>query len=199
MQRPLPLRPKRVARPKKTVRRKRPKGRGLAAPPRSARRIRQPVKRLSARATDGCVLEIAVVERQGSRGDVVQSVIVAETADSSHSIRGSARRREGNRFRRQPLVLDEKTARTLAALGHPQRLKLLAALLKGPAIYRALARATELKVGPLYHHINQLRLTGLILPKERNLYELTKAGRSVAMLAGAIGVLGKHGRLRRVH
>lgn len=54
-------------------------------------------------------------------------------------------------------------------------------MLEGPATYRALQKVTKLKAGPLYHHVNQLRLGGLILPKERDLYELTRGGRNLVL------------------
>jgi DNA-binding HxlR family transcriptional regulator len=75
---------------------------------------------------------------------------------------------------------------TLAATGHVARLTILRLLLTGPATYQAVRHATKLKPGPLYHHINQLRLAGLILPKQRDLYELTRAGRNLLLLAMAM-------------
>lgn len=74
----------------------------------------------------------------------------------------------------------------LAAAGHTARLTMLRLLLTGPATYQAVRRATKLKPGPLYHHINQLRLAGLILPKQRDLYELTRAGRNLVLVSMAI-------------
>jgi predicted transcriptional regulator len=67
------------------------------------------------------------------------------------------------------------------ALGHVQRMKVIRKLLDGPATYQALKRLTKLKPGPLYHHVNQLRLAGLILPRQRDLYELTRAGRNMVL------------------
>ena len=86
----------------------------------------------------------------------------------------------------------------LAAAGHAVRLRMLGQLLTGPATYRAIKGATKLKPGPLYHHINQLRLAGLILPKQRDLYELTRAGRNVALIVGALSKLGTDKRRRPV-
>jgi predicted transcriptional regulator len=67
------------------------------------------------------------------------------------------------------------------ALGHVQRMRIIRKLLEGPTTYQALKRLTKLKAGPLYHHVNQLRLAGLILPKQRDLYELTRAGRNAVL------------------
>ncbi|MBI4717811.1 MAG: winged helix-turn-helix transcriptional regulator [Planctomycetes bacterium] len=69
-----------------------------------------------------------------------------------------------------------------AAAGHPQRATILRMLLDGPATYRALRRVTRAKAGPLYHHINQLRLAGLLRPKQRDLYELTRGGRNLLLV-----------------
>ena len=91
-----------------------------------------------------------------------------------------------------------QTCRSLAAMGHAQRAKLMAKLLEGPATYRALQKVTGLKAGPLYHHVNQLRLAGLILPKQRDLYELTRGGRNLILAALAAGSLIRDKRRRPV-
>lgn len=68
----------------------------------------------------------------------------------------------------------------LAALAHPQRVEILLKLLAGEATHQSLAKATGLKAGPLYHHLRELRMTGLIGPKVRDLYVLTpKGGRAI--------------------
>lgn len=82
------------------------------------------------------------------------------------------------------------------ALGHVQRMRIIRKLLDGPAIYQALKHLTKLKPGPLYHHINQLRLAGLILPKQRDLYELTRAGRNMAMGIMVLAPLTQDSRRR---
>jgi len=63
-------------------------------------------------------------------------------------------------------------------------------------IYRSLQQLTKLKAGPLYHHINQLRLAGLILPKQRDLYELSRSGRNLIMTVMALGSLVRDRRRR---
>ncbi len=90
------------------------------------------------------------------------------------------------------------TCRAFAAVGHPTRAKLLGKLVEGPATYRALQTATKLAAGPLYHHINQLRLTGLILPKPRDLYELTRGGRNLVVTMAALEPLLRDSRRRPV-
>lgn len=78
------------------------------------------------------------------------------------------------------------------------RLKILLKLLEGPATYRGMQKTTKLKAGPLYHHINQLRLSGLILPKQRDLYELTRGGRNLMLIAMAAAPLIADSRRRPV-
>lgn len=87
--------------------------------------------------------------------------------------------------------LSERSCAALAAVGHVQRAKILRKLLEGPVTYQALQKHMQLKAGPLYHHISELRLTGLMLPKQRDLYEITRGGRNlilgVMVLAPMVG------------
>jgi len=73
---------------------------------------------------------------------------------------------------------------------------MLVKLLEGPSTYRGLHRITGLKAGPLYHHINQLRLAGLLRPKQRDLYDLTRGGRNVILGALTLTKLAKDKRAR---
>ena len=91
-----------------------------------------------------------------------------------------------------------RLAEVLAAVGSRHRLGLLLKLLDGPATYAGLRKATKLKAGPLYHHIAQLRLAGLIGPKERDLYELTRGGRNVVLVALTLPALARDRRARPV-
>jgi predicted transcriptional regulator len=87
-------------------------------------------------------------------------------------------------------------AGVLSALGSTHRVRILAKLLEGPATYRALQKVTRLKAGPLYHHISQLRMAGLIGPKQRDLYELTRGGRNLLLVALAMPGLARDSRTR---
>ncbi len=89
-------------------------------------------------------------------------------------------------------------SRTLAALAHASRAAIVVKLLEGPANYRALQKVTGMKAGPLYHHVNQLRIAGLILPKERDVYGLTRGGRNVILGALALTRLAGDRRARPV-
>ncbi len=73
----------------------------------------------------------------------------------------------------------------LDAAASTHRLAILELLLGGPATYQHLQKTTGLKVGPLYHHVNQLRAAGLIGPKERDLYWLTQSGRILVLVLQA--------------
>ncbi len=84
----------------------------------------------------------------------------------------------------------------MGALASRHRVKLMLKLLEGPATYAALRRAARLQAGPLYHHVAQLRTAGLVMPKERDLYELTRAGRNVLLVAAALSGLAVDKRQR---
>lgn len=77
----------------------------------------------------------------------------------------------------------------LAGVAHPQRLAILAELIRGPASYRQLVKATGQASGPLYHHVSKLRLAGMVRPAERDLYELTAFGEDLLMALMAVGRL----------
>jgi len=82
--------------------------------------------------------------------------------------------------------LSNRTTEAVAAAGHPVRAKLLLKLLDGPGTYQALKRVSKLDPGPLYFHIGQLRTSGLIMPKQRDLYELTRGGRNLILALMAV-------------
>ncbi len=77
----------------------------------------------------------------------------------------------------------DRLAATFSALGHPARLQILFLLAEGSATHQHLSKATGLKAGPLYHHIRELREIGLLAPRSRDLYLLTKKGERVAQAA----------------
>jgi len=93
-------------------------------------------------------------------------------------------------------VRQAELAAVLAALGSPHRLRIMLKLLEGAATYRTLQKMAGLQAGPLYHHISHLRLAGLIGPKQRDLYELTRAGRDVLLAALLLGPLSRDRRRR---
>ncbi len=133
------------------------------------------------RNNDGCGVAIVVGEQ--TKGQWDEAVEQQQITSTKRAVGG------------KPGV-SATTCRALAGLGHPMRAKLMQKLLEGPAIYRTLARITKLKPGPLYHHINELRLAGLIRPKQRDLYELTRGGRNLILVAMAVGPLVRDSRRR---
>jgi len=140
----------------------------------------------------GCEVELRIRERSGKIRDTVERVVTHPAPALSGKRRGT-RQTSSNR---PPARLPTATTDAFAAIGHPQRARMLLALLSGPATYRAIQKTTKLKAGPLYHHINQLRLAGLIAPRQRDLYELTRGGRNLALLAIAASPLLKDTRRR---
>ena len=145
---------------------------------------------------EGCAMLVQIVERAGRERDEAKAV--CEFRSSLRSAGRGATGPRGTRHKaagRMPRISAE-TCGALAAVGHTQRATLLRKLLEGPATYRTLQRATKLKAGPLYHHVNHLRLAGLILPKQRDLYELTRGGRNLILAVMAVGGLIRDRRRR---
>lgn len=179
------------------------KRRAKAATPKSARRPRATrttrppstrnagVSKLLPKGDGGAVL-LELCERVGAKIDTAKGAWKASLGVDGLKRRPAPKRttesgkRGGSTAWRRRLDLTE-CSRALAAAGHEARVRMLATMLEGPATYQALCKATGLKAGPLYHHVNQLRLSGLVLPGERDLYELTRGGRNLilTMLAAA--------------
>ncbi len=148
------------------------------------------------RPPDGLGVVVGVVETVG--GQIDATVIARDRLGNLGPRRGAtgtsilAPARLGGSGSKSARLLGT----ALAAMGHPVRIKILTMLLDGPGVYRSLQKVTGLKPGPLYHHVNQLRLAGLIGPKQRDLYELTRAGRNLLMVTLALEPLLKDRRLR---
>lgn len=91
------------------------------------------------------------------------------------------------RLRRK--IRPERIAGLLNVMGSTHRIRVLMTLAGGGVTYQHLVKTTKLKAGPLYHHVNQLRLAGLVRPRERDLYEITPKGtRALLMAAGMAGM-----------
>ena len=139
------------------------------------------------RGLDGCAALLIVGEPVAGRRDLAQGSVTVRAAGAGATVgRGVSKSLAG------------RACAAFAALGHAARMVVLRKLLAGPATYRALQRATRMKAGPLYHHINQLRLAGLLLPKQRDLYELTRGGRNVLLAAAVIVAVAGDRRPRPV-
>ena len=147
---------------------------------------------------DACGARLELVERAGRECDRISGgceVQISLEAGGRASGRTDAKRGLGRAVGGLPRI-SAHTCRALAAAGHTQRAALLRKLLQGPATYRALQKVTKLKAGPLYHHVNHLRLAGLILPKQRDLYELTRGGRNLILTVMAMRPLIRDSRRR---
>ena len=136
---------------------------------------------------DGLGAMIVVGERVGGRWDENRQTIQWVQKGGSGAVPAGRSRSSINR-----------SVDALAAVAHVQRLTIMLKLLEGPATYAALRHATKLKAGPLYHHIGQLRLAGLILPKQRDLYELTRGGRNLMLAVAVIGPVTRDRRRRPI-
>lgn len=130
--------------------------------------------RLSTRLADGQTVDGKQVELTGA-------IRRAKQKAAGPAVRVPRRKSAARQIARG--IRPENVARLLAALAHPQRVRILLTLLDGEATHKKLARTTKLKAGPLYHHLRELRMAGLIGPKTRDLYTLTPAG-GRAILAG---------------
>ena len=87
-----------------------------------------------------------------------------------------------------------KLAETLAAAGHSHRLRILNALANGHADHQRLNQVTCLAPGPLYYHLRELQLSGLVQRSNRNVYELTRKGTTVTQTVLALWSLLKQQR-----
>jgi DNA-binding HxlR family transcriptional regulator len=210
-----PEKPGKTKKKAKSRARKRQSGaRGSGASQTAAKAAGRGAKRSAAtdvlaglKRADGCGVMLVVAEQAGAERDV---------ATAACEVRGFAQQAKqlAKKAARKPKAGAKKTAaskrneaggggrisprtcRVLAAVGHEQRARILRKLLEGPATYRSLQKLTKLKAGPLYHHVNQLRLSGLIMPKQRDLYELTRGGRNLILAVMAIGPLTRDVRRR---
>jgi len=146
--------------------------------------------------SDGCSATVEVVEIAGAEKDEGASSVTCAVAPVGGTKKGRKRAKGGAKPKGQRV--SAVTCRAMAAVGHEVRAKLLVKLLEGPATYKALKRVAKQEAGPLYHHISQLRLAGLILPKQRDLYELTRGGRNLILVVLAMSPLVRDRRRRPV-
>ena len=146
---------------------------------------------------EGCRADVRISERTSRERDDVAGKCEIVTAIGGNG-RGVGRVHGVSKAAMKLARWKHGVCRALGAAGHVQRGAILLKLLEGPATYRALQRVTKLKAGPLYHHVNQLRLAGLLLPKQRDLYELTRGGRNLILSVSALGKLINDRRRRPV-
>jgi hypothetical protein len=78
---------------------------------------------------------------------------------------------------------DESIAMLCSAMANPRRVAMLKAIFTGAGSYAALSETLGLKAGPLYHHVRELRLAGLLELAERDTYRLTEYGKYALLLA----------------
>lgn len=159
---------------------------GGSRTPAADRSARTPAggRRPRRRAQPGIEVELSIRETTEAGGDSAGCRMRLPANGAAALVRSHERRARGD------------TIEVWRVLGHAHRMRILGKLLAGPATYRSLQKATKLQAGPLYHHIAQLRLAGLILPKQRDLYELSRGGRNLVAIAHAAGKLVRDARRR---
>ena len=150
-------------------------------------RQRQPPGLRKLQQGDGCAAIVGVTEHAGRGWETASREFTALLPVASAGTKTLVSRH---------ITGLRRVCRALAAVGHLQRGKILLKLLEGPGTYQSLRAVTGLKAGPLYHHVNQLRLAGLVLPKQRDLYELTRGGRNLIVAAMALEPLTQDTRRR---
>ena len=77
-------------------------------------------------------------------------------------------------------------ARAMNAMGHPQRVALLQAMLTGAGSHAELRERTGLKAGPMYHHLRELRLAGFLEDGPRDVYRLTRRAQDLFWVVLAV-------------
>ncbi len=82
---------------------------------------------------------------------------------------------------------NEQIARWMSALAHPQRVAIVKAVFCGAVNYGDLRERVPLKAGPMYHHLRELRLAGVLTVGTRDVYQLTPIGRNLLIVACSIG------------
>ncbi len=182
---------------RRPARRRKQESAGERRPPRRAARAGAfPAGTAKLGREGGCAATIIIVERAGRRVDKVINIVKVPPGATGSGQRTAGGRRVAPGSGRGAGEVPRPVCQAFSTLGHVLRAKIVRKLLEGPATYQALKRLTKLKVGPLYHHVNQLRLAGIILPKQRDLYELTRGGRNLILVAMALGRLTRDLRRR---
>ena len=159
--------------------------------PSQRRLLEARVRRLLA-YRDGPAALLALADQAEPRSEPVSAVVGIGRRRPVNKVQSSGRRPQAVKALDTPATVRaalERTCEAMSALGHPHRAAMMAKLMEGPQSYRTLQQAMGLKAGPLYHHIRQLRLGGLILPKHRDWYAHTQAGRNLVMVMMALASL----------
>ena len=88
---------------------------------------------------------------------------------------------------------DREMAKLLSAFGHPQRVAIAKAIYAGAHRYASLRESVDLKAGPMYHHLRELRLAGVLADGPRDAYELTDRGRDAVIVLCSLASLWQDG------
>lgn len=146
--------------------------------PNRSRRSRQPAKKT------GFACQVTISNSLSGKADCLEVRLQSSTLSAKRQTPEAALARAARSLVRH--ARPDRCAILLNSLASTHRLKIAYRLLEGPAGYRQLQEATTLQAGPLYHHIDELRLAGLVQvrrPGGHNLYELSKVGTRLTILS----------------
>lgn len=121
----------------------------------------------------GLAAVCAVVECDGTKPVV--------TAERLEELFTKPARRPRERF--LAAASDECIAKLCNAMANSRRVAMLKAIFTGAGSYAELSESLQLKAGPLYHHVRELRLAGLLELAQRDTYRLTEYGKHALLLA----------------
>lgn len=131
-------------------------------------------------SSSGCWVFLGLAESGDSRWDMsldVRSFVGNDNDGAAFAESARTVKRWGN-----PRTM-RRWAQVCECMSSTHRIRILVKLFEGPATYQSLCKTTELKAGPLYHHIGVLRTAGMVGPKLRDMYELTRGGRNLVLAA----------------
>jgi hypothetical protein len=120
----------------------------------------------------GLGVVVAVVKRSGD-----EIVIRPTTVEESNDQPG-----ERPRGRLLARADPRRMSRLFSGLAHPDRVRVLTAILNGANTHQLLKEATRLKTGPLYFHIRGLQAAGLVDSATRNSYLPTVLGEDALLV-----------------
>jgi DNA-binding transcriptional ArsR family regulator len=166
--------------------RKPPSSRRNASPRNRAglRRRGQPSmkRRALARTQASLAAGLFTLRANESAFGVASSIVILESEGRKRSIKVGGVRHlfqlpaHRPRHRLVSHMANDAIARLFTAFAHPQRVSIMKAIYTGAASYADLREKVGLKAGPMYHHIKELRLAGVVSDGPRDLYRLTPRG-----------------------
>ncbi|MBN1344789.1 MAG: winged helix-turn-helix transcriptional regulator [Phycisphaerae bacterium] len=134
---------------------------------------------------------------------VATMVAIVETQGRERQVRVGGLKRLYRRPAQRPRhklveeTPDEALAKLLCAFAHPQRVAIIKAIFTGAGTYADLRERVGLKAGPMYHHLRELKLAGVLADGPRDVYRLTRQGKDALILACSLATLHDRNRARK--